>query len=206
MAAEVAVFDRPLPAPQGLERTPSALHLPDDLSFEQWSALGPPLLEAAYSVMWWVGDWLVYGDRYNDVDYHTAAAITGLEYGTLADYKWVAAHVPPDVRRPALSFSHHRAVAGLPESDQRELLSLADESEWSRNEFRDRVNQRRAARNSSPNGDSGGVEVRVSCTLTVSAPATHRDLLNEVMEETAAKLRVRLSNDGLDTDVGIRTA
>jgi len=48
--------------------------------------------------MWWVGDWLNYGEaRYGEM-YSQAIEITGYASQTLADAKWVASRIEPSRR------------------------------------------------------------------------------------------------------------
>lgn len=43
--------------------TATGYHLPDGLTFDQWASEGAVLLSMARSCMWWVGDWIRYGER-----------------------------------------------------------------------------------------------------------------------------------------------
>jgi hypothetical protein len=46
----------------GVEVSRTSLQLPENLSFEQWQDIGLTLHALEGSVMWWVGDWLRYGE------------------------------------------------------------------------------------------------------------------------------------------------
>ena len=63
--------------------TATGYHLPDGLTFDQWAAEGSVLLSMARSCMWWVGDWIRYGERRYGEKYAQAIEATGMTYGTL---------------------------------------------------------------------------------------------------------------------------
>lgn len=102
-----------------------ALHLPPDLSYDEWSALAERLGKLVKWSNWLLGDWLRYGAaRFGEMA-SQAEALTGLDYQTLANARWVAGAVPPERRVAHLSWSHHLEVASLPAEAQAELLALA---------------------------------------------------------------------------------
>lgn len=113
--------------PRALElpRSRVALNLPKGLSFDDWKKVGLPLLEAGQSVMWWVGDWLNYGESAYGETFTAAVEWTGMERQTLANAKWVCERVESSRRREDLSFGHHAAVAALDAETQVDLLELA---------------------------------------------------------------------------------
>lgn len=86
--------------------------------------------------MWWVGDWLNYGERKWGEMYTQAIEVTGLSYQTLRDSKWVAAKVRLSLRRDNLSFSRHKEVAGMPPNDQEAWLYEAEAEGLSREGLR----------------------------------------------------------------------
>lgn len=95
------------------------------LAFDRWASEGrevctPPLDRFQ------VGDWLA---RCPDPRRGCVLANdrTGVAADTLRQWRWVAANIAVDVRRPSLSFRRHRAVAALNSADQDRLLALAAE-------------------------------------------------------------------------------
>lgn len=92
-------------------------------AFERWASEGrdvcaPPLDRFE------VGDWLARcPDRRRGCV--LAGELTGVAYGTLRSWRWVAASVPAEIRRPDLSFRHHRAVASYDRAEQDRRLALA---------------------------------------------------------------------------------
>src|SRR5271167_385611 len=63
--------------------------------------------------MWWLGDWLRFGDSMSwGEKYDEAVGELGFGYGTARDAKWVAETFPDlSDRSDKLSWTHHRAVA-----------------------------------------------------------------------------------------------
>lgn len=100
-------------------------------AFTEWIACGRFLKDVETAVQFWIGDWLLYGEKtYGKVQYLQAIAETGLDYQTLRDYKWVAGSVPVECRKKTLGFHHHREVASLPPLTQAALLNQAEQEHW----------------------------------------------------------------------------
>ena len=105
--------------------TERGLILPEGLPFDDWAALGTTLGRIGRSVMWWLGDWLRYGERTYGEKYAQAINLTGYDYGTLANAVYVAGRVELSRRRESLSFGHHQAVAALSPAQQERWLDAA---------------------------------------------------------------------------------
>lgn len=122
--------------------TPIGLELPDALTFDQWQAIGDSLQGVERSLMWWIGDWLRFGERRWGERYAQAIDTTGKSYGTLRNAASVAtAFGDLSRRRDSLSWSHHAEVAALPVGAGDRLLRLAEDEGWSRKDLRQRVSQ-----------------------------------------------------------------
>lgn len=115
----------------------NALSLPPGLSFEQWQGVGFTLRRINKAWRWWVGDWLNYGEREFGESYAQAMEETGLAYQDLAQCAYVASRVKPSMRRQALSWGHHAAVAPLEHAAAVDLLERAEKGKWRRQEIRD---------------------------------------------------------------------
>ena len=98
------------------------------LSFDAWMNLMQTLSTLDTATQFAIGDALVYGDTAYGEKYSQAMDITGMEYQTLANRRWVSKHVPVTNRIQGLSWTHHRAVAGLPETEQVDALQWAIDS------------------------------------------------------------------------------
>lgn len=118
------------------------LELPETLSFEEWSGIGEMLQGVERSLMWWIGDWLRYGEKKYGETYTQAAHCVGKKDETVRLAKWVAERFPENVRRRTdLSWSHHKEVAGLPAETGDRMLDHARAEGWSQKELRRRVAQ-----------------------------------------------------------------
>ena len=100
-----------------------------ELTFDEWRELAGTIGDAARSIGFIVGDWLVYGqslfgtdgfpDRKVDAaSYELALAATGLDRSTLQNYAYVSRSIPYSLRNERLSWEHHRVLAKLPEDKQ----------------------------------------------------------------------------------------
>ncbi len=137
-----------IPGVEGKVRvSPLGLEIGGEVSFAEWRRLAPKIGSAVRSCAFVVGDWLVYGeDRFGaqlslpGIDpgpkraisrdqYDAARAATGIDPAILANYAYVARNVPREIRREALSWEHHRAVAKLEEPDQGRWLDVAAKEE-----------------------------------------------------------------------------
>lgn len=128
----------------------TGLALPPGLPFERWQALGATLGRLHRSSPWWVGDWLVYGERTYGERYSQALNLTGLEYQTLANCVWVASRIEFSRRREHLSWKHHAEVAACDEAEREAWLDLAERERLSARELRRRQQEARTRGGSTP--------------------------------------------------------
>jgi hypothetical protein len=115
------------------------------LTFNEWISAGRQISRVATASAWWVGDWILYGERAYGSRYRTAIELTSFEYKTLRNYAWVARRFEVSRRRDALSFQHHAEVAALQEAEQDLWLNRAETAHWTRNELRRQLASSRAA-------------------------------------------------------------
>ena len=116
--------------------TPTALHFRAGIPFDDWLDVGRQISLIASASGWWLGDWLVYGQRTYRERYRAALDATPLDYQTLRNYAWIARRFEKSRRRDGLSFQHHAEVAAMAEPDQDIWLQRAERLGWSRNELR----------------------------------------------------------------------
>lgn len=126
-------------------RTSVSLEMPETMTFEEWQNLGESLQSVAKGVMWWIGDWLRYGERRWGEMYAQAVDVSGRSYETVRSAKWVAERFDTVRRLTDLSWSHHQEAASLPAADADEVLSIAAAEGWSTRETRAEVNRRKNA-------------------------------------------------------------
>ena len=65
--------------------------------------------------MWWLGDWLNFGESRYGETYSQALDATGYEYATLRQAKWAASRYEMSMRIDNLSWTHHVIAAGADE-------------------------------------------------------------------------------------------
>ncbi|QES52558.1 hypothetical protein DEJ50_21175 [Streptomyces venezuelae] len=157
------------------------------MNIDDWLNIGQALTATADSAVWWLGDWLVYGqDRFPE-RYRHAIDGTSLDYQTLRNYAWIARKFPPDRRRPGLSMQHHAEVAAMPPALQDMWLDRAGAAGWSRNELRRRI---RAGAASAPSGPTSPADTELRLPVSVerhrrweaAARRADRDLSHWIIE------------------------
>ncbi|MFJ3090085.1 LmbU family transcriptional regulator [Streptomyces sp. NPDC086838] len=148
----------PAELPTAMERT--RLRLPEDLALEAWCRIGDQILAVSDSSAWWIGDWLVFGQRKYRDRYQRAMKETLLDYQTLRNYAWVARKFVPQRRREDLTFQHHMEVASLPEEQQDHWLDFAVRLKWSKTELR-----RQIKASTAPDDPPGRAEVSLNLRL-----------------------------------------
>lgn len=125
----------------------NALVLPARLSFEKWTQVGQALQAMRRSGLWWLGDWLAYGETKYGEKYAQAIDISGLDRETLRAAQWVSSRFPQlERRRPTLSWSHHKEVTALLPREADKLLQVAESEGWPVMRLRAEVTRRKAAK------------------------------------------------------------
>lgn len=166
----VTLFDIP-----DCEFTPTSLKLPEKLSFDHWQRIGRQLQLADLAVQWWIGDWLVFGERKYSEKYSQALEeSTGRKTQTLMNYAYVAKAVEISRRRENVDFSTHAEVASLPPDEQERILAKAAKEKLSRNTVRREAERVKRASQPKPKDDE----------FVLSKEA--RTFLDHYMEELAA--------------------
>jgi hypothetical protein len=124
---------------EGIRWTPTSLTLPKGFSdFDLYKAIAKKIEGAHRFCQWALADLLhqgegIFGERYAQI-----SAELNLHRQYLMDLKSVASRVAPELRREALSFSHHRVIASLAPKDQKKILDLAEKNKWNREELTQR--------------------------------------------------------------------
>lgn len=122
------------------------LTIHESITVDEWKELGQSLKQVEGSVQFWIGDWARFGDKkgftgkYVDSKvYDELEEITGLDHGTLKNYKSVSERVESSLRNDDLSFNHHVEVAKLTPEKQEEFLHRASEEKLSVRDLRDEI-------------------------------------------------------------------
>lgn len=117
--------------------TPTGLQINGTPSFDEWMAYGQTLWAMRSAIQWAIADWIRYGEGAYADRYAQAVDETRMSNQTLQNYVWVAGKFEPSRRRGNLSFSHHEAVASIPDPEiQDELLQRATAEKMSREDIR----------------------------------------------------------------------
>lgn len=129
--------------------TPVGLLVSGKPSFDDWCKFGHNLQKLERASQWSVGDWANYGEFRWGEKYAQGLDESGLDYGTFANYKWVAGTFGDfSCRHEKLSFEHHYQVSGkcyTPEQRD-ELLSIAEIKKLTREQFRKYLHEWNRAR------------------------------------------------------------
>lgn len=111
---------------------PTGIEFHGDLSREEWNALGEKLSSVGKSIGFMIGDWINYGEMEWGEMYDEIQQRTGLDYGTLANFAYVAKRVHFSLRNEKLDWNHHAVVAKVKTSeDQSKWLSIAEDEKMS---------------------------------------------------------------------------
>lgn len=115
----------------------TGLSIPSKTTFKEWEKIGDQLKSIEGSVLWWLGDWVNFGETAYGEKYSQALEETGYDYGTLRDAAWVSKQCR--FKNDNLSFSHHRQVASLENKDQEKWLDRAEREKWKVEELRQAI-------------------------------------------------------------------
>ncbi len=148
------------------------LRVVGDPTFNEWLQCGQLLLTANRAIQFWVGDWLNYGEQRWGEMYTQAIDMTGYDYQTLANEKYIASRIDFYRRRENLSFSHHAEVAALPPEEQDYWLDKAESEGLTRSELRRLIKTQKALSDKSEVSAEGNVKVYCGDILDV-APCIH---------------------------------
>lgn len=102
-----------------------------ELDCESLEKLAVTRALAEGSVMWWIGDWLRFGERKYGQMYEQALEATDRSYKTLRNAAYVGNQIELSRRRDNLSWGHHAEVAALDPGQQDYWLDLAETEDLS---------------------------------------------------------------------------
>jgi len=123
------------------EACPTGLVVKGEPTYKEWEQCGKQLHHIEKGRMWWIGDWLNYGERKWGEMYAQAMEETGAAYQSCANAKWTCEQIEFSRRREKLSFAHHAEVAGLSIEEQDLWLDAAERGEWSQKELRQQIKE-----------------------------------------------------------------
>lgn len=156
------------------------------LAYDAWLNLVQTLSTLDTAVQFAIGDALVYGEATYGEKYSQAMDLTGMAYQTLANCVWVSKHVPVHNRIQGLSWTHHRAVAGLPPDEQVDALQWAIEHEASASTLQQHLS---------------GRESRSTASVTVPAGITPAEAQTVLEAYAKARAKAESNNPGDSVEV-----
>lgn len=117
----------------GIAYTTTAAVIPAKISLKNWSSGFGRIAYMRDMSRFWIGDLLIFGESQEKWGerYTQAINATGLDYQTLRNFTALSKKFAPDRRRPELTWTHHRAVAGIEMSAADLLLQRAIDEELS---------------------------------------------------------------------------
>jgi hypothetical protein len=133
--------------------TPTGIDFHQELSFDEWDALGQKLAPIGRSLGFIVGDWINFGEKVYGEKYEQALTRTGIAYQTLKNYAYVARKVEKSCRQDNLGFEHHAVVAKLKPDQQEHWLEMTAQKGLSVRRLRKSVNFGRLATEEEVQGD-----------------------------------------------------
>ncbi len=134
--------------------TPTGIQFTEELSFEEWDALGQKLAPIGKSIGFIIGDWINYGEGRYGERYEESLKRTGLAYQTLRNYAYVARRVEMSLRKDNLDLHHHLVVAKLKTADEKEYwLNMAEKHNLGIRRLRKSINFGRLATPEEVEGD-----------------------------------------------------
>lgn len=135
--------------------TPTGIQFNEELTFEEWDALGQKLAPIGKSIGFIIGDWINYGESRYGEKYEEALTRTGLAYQTLRQYAYVARKVEMYLRKYNLDYYIHATVAKLKTDEEKQhWLDIADKHKLSVRRLRKSINFGRLATPEEVEGDS----------------------------------------------------
>lgn len=134
--------------------TSTGIKFNEELSFDEWEALGQKLAPIGKSIGFIIGDWINYGEGRYGEKYDDALGRTGLAYQTLMNYSYVARKVEISLRKENLDLHHHLVVAKLKTADEKEFwLDMAQKHKLGIRRLRKSINFGRLATEEEVQGD-----------------------------------------------------
>jgi hypothetical protein len=134
--------------------TPTGIQFNQDLSFDEWDALGQKLAPIGKSIGFIIGDWINYGEKQWGAKYEDALIRTGLAYQTLMNYAYVARKVEISLRKEKLDWYQHAVVAKLKTAEEKQhWLKMAEKHKLSVRRLRKSINFGRLATEKEVQGD-----------------------------------------------------
>jgi hypothetical protein len=88
--------------------TETGLQFGDSTTYSQWEAVGSTLYRMEKSVMWWIGDWVRFGEAKWGEKYKQAIGEAGYSYQTLRNASWISGEFDLSKRLDNIPWASHQ--------------------------------------------------------------------------------------------------
>ncbi|GEM_PF-3044006 len=114
----------------------TGLILDEDMNFKKWEALGKRLKDIAKSIHFWLGDWMLEGEKKFGEISSQGIDENGFDQKILRNDLSICSRIEKPMRRDDLTWSHHKQVAFFEPKLQEFFLSIAENEILSNDELR----------------------------------------------------------------------
>lgn len=134
-----------------------------ELDWDEYVSVGKDIACAEAATQWWIGDWYNQGYAYGE---HEAACIAaGIDYSNARKCATVCKSFELLRRRNNVSFSHHQALASLPEDQQEFWLDKCEKEHIPRASLREFLSGRTPTGNKITTLNEWAINVMAPMTL-----------------------------------------
>lgn len=165
------------------------------LPWNEWMEAGHQLCKVAGATLWWLGDWINYGEKAYGEKYKLALETMDYDYQTLRNAAWVSNKIVPSTRQLGLSWSHHSEVAQFNGDNQMQWLQKAAVNQWSVSQLRQAIRKHNAVFASDDDEPNPGLFKWLNAAFEVDRhlksedpskwPKERREKVKEVLEPIA---------------------
>jgi len=126
--------------------TRCAMRFHPDVTYEEWSMKGEEIGLVTNMFVrhmpWWIGDWIIAGEKYFPHKYERAVSETLYSFNRLKMIVYACRNVDKITRNPNVSFEHHMVIAKLKDpAEQKFWLKQAEDNGWTLRVFRKELNK-----------------------------------------------------------------
>jgi hypothetical protein len=132
----------------GIRWTGTGLEIDYVVTGDTWTVLVHRLLDVHDKTKWAIADALIWGESHRPEEFGQVfdRETFGDRYEQISSWMRVAKRIPPERRKPSLSWSAHRAVSHLEPDKRDRWLDRAEAEGWRSNELEAEVRGHRQSR------------------------------------------------------------
>lgn len=149
------VYEKPIPLDNEIFQPMQLAIDVSEMTFDEYAEIGYPLDVIAEGHQWWGGDWYNMGaEKFGREELYQI--LDEMKSKTFENYGYTCGRIPPELRDPALVFTHYKYIADLRSIPSRKkAIRLAIEGDWTTEETRLYVQQQNGV---TKEDDEGGDE------------------------------------------------